>query len=208
MEQVENLFAERDVWLVNLFTEKFLILTGKQLVIDDTSPVSTVVSTDIPIPQPSATLPTSQPPYGMPMNYFSAQIVTPINALVAQQTHSDPLTSIHSLANFRRTNELENFVPPYSTHAYSTPHVPPRSALVPIGPITDEMFDRYVQRWQNRQRPVGPTHPTGRTGAVQLVRPVAATGQTSSLGHVIPNQPTASISTQPNSLSGLWCTRM
>ena len=37
MEQVENLFAERDVRLVDLFTEKFMILTGKQPVVDDTS---------------------------------------------------------------------------------------------------------------------------------------------------------------------------
>ena len=36
MEQVENLFAERDVRLVDLFSEMFLILTGKQPVIDDT----------------------------------------------------------------------------------------------------------------------------------------------------------------------------
>ena len=70
-EQVENLFAERDVRLVDLFTEKFLILTGRQLVIDDISPVSTVETTEVPVPQPSATLLASQPPYGMPMHYFS-----------------------------------------------------------------------------------------------------------------------------------------
>ena len=52
-------------------------------------PVSTVESTEIPIPQPSATLPTSQSPYGMPMNYFSGQTVTPTNVLVTQQTYSD-----------------------------------------------------------------------------------------------------------------------
>ena len=84
MEQVKNLFAERDVWLVDLITEKMLILAGKQLVIDDTSPDSTVTSTEIPIPQPSVTLPASQPSYGMPMHYFNGQTATPTNALAAQ----------------------------------------------------------------------------------------------------------------------------
>ena len=79
MEQVKNLFAERDVRLVDLITEKMMVLAGKQPVIDDTLPVSTVESIEIPIPQPSATLPTSQPPYGMPMNYFNGQIVMPTN---------------------------------------------------------------------------------------------------------------------------------
>ena len=103
-----------------------LILAGKQPVIDDTSPDSTVTSTEIPIPQPSVTLPASQPPYGMPMNYFSGQTVTPTNALVAQQTYSNPLTSIHGSANFCRMNELENSMLPYSTHAYNMPTVPPQ----------------------------------------------------------------------------------
>ena len=70
--------------LVDLFTEKFLILTGKQPVVDDTSPVSTVESTKILISQPSVTLRASQPPYGMPMHYFSGQTVMPTNALAAQ----------------------------------------------------------------------------------------------------------------------------
>ena len=89
MEQVENLFAERDVQLVNMFTDKLLTLAGKQLVIDDISPDSTVASTEIPVTQPTVTLPVSQPTYGMPMYYFSGQTVTPTNALVAQQTYSD-----------------------------------------------------------------------------------------------------------------------
>ena len=96
----------------------------------------------------------------MPLNYFNGQTVTPTNAMVAQPAYFDPITSILGSANFRRTNELENFVPPYSTYAYSTPPIPPKGDMAPIGPISDEMFDRYVQRWQNRQRPVGPTHPT------------------------------------------------
>ena len=85
--------------LVDLITEKMMILAGKQPVIDDTSPVSTIESTEIPVSQPSVTLPTSQPPYGMPMNYFSGQTVTPTNALVAQQTYSDPLTSVQLSPN-------------------------------------------------------------------------------------------------------------
>jgi len=122
-----------------------MILAGKLPVIDDTSPISTVESTDIPVSQPSVTLPVSQPPYEMPMNYFSGQRVTPTNALVAQQTYSDPLTSVHGSANFRRTYELENSTPPYSTHTYNMPLVPPRATIPQFSPITDEMFDRYVQ---------------------------------------------------------------
>ena len=102
-----------------------MILASKQPVIDDTSPISTVESTEIPIPQSSATLPTSQPSYGILMNYFSGQIVMPTNVLVAQQIYSDPLTSIHGSANFRRMYELENSTPPYSTHTYNMPLVPP-----------------------------------------------------------------------------------
>ena len=71
MEQVENLFAEREVRLVDMLTDKLLTLVGKQPVIDDISPVSTVETTEVPVPQPSATLLVSQPPYGMPMHYFS-----------------------------------------------------------------------------------------------------------------------------------------
>ena len=68
MEQVKNLFAERDVRLVDLITEKMMILAGKQPVIDDTLPVSTVESIEIPVSQSLVTLLESQPPYGMPMN--------------------------------------------------------------------------------------------------------------------------------------------
>jgi hypothetical protein len=119
------MFAERDVRLVNMFTNKLLTLVGKQPAIDDISLDSTVGTTEVPVPQPSVTLSASQPPYGMPMHYFSGQTVTPTNALVAQQTYSDPLTSIHSSVNFRPTYELENSIVPYSTHAYNMPTVPP-----------------------------------------------------------------------------------
>ena len=120
-------------------------------------PISTVESTEIPIPQPSATLPMSQPPYGMPMNYFSSQTITPTNVLVAQQTYYDPLTSAHGSANFHQTYELGNSTPPCSTHNYNMPPVSPRSTMPHIGPIMDEMSDQYVQRWQHMQQPVRPT---------------------------------------------------
>ena len=129
-----------------LITEKMMVLASKQPVIDDTLPVSTIESTDIPVSQPSVTLPASQLPYGMPMNYFSGQTVMPTNAMVAQQTYSDPLTSVHGSASFRRTYELENSTPPYSTHTYNMPPVPPRGTMPQFSPITDEMFDQYVQR--------------------------------------------------------------
>ena len=72
-----------------------------------------------------------------------------------------------------------------------------------IGPITDEMFDRYVQRWQHRQQPVRPTPSTGQTGSPQPVRPVISTGQTGSPSHATSNQQIASTSAQPNSLINL-----
>ena len=49
---------------------------------------------------------------------------------------------------------------------------PPRDTMPHIGPITDEMFDRYVQRGQHRQQLVRPTPSTGQTGSPQPVRPV------------------------------------
>jgi hypothetical protein len=75
------------------------------------------------------------------MNYFSGQTVTPTNALEAQQTYSDPLTSVHGTVNFRRTYELENSTPPYSTHTYNMTPVPARGTIPQFSPITDEMFD-------------------------------------------------------------------
>ena len=133
------------------------------------------------------------------MNYFSGQTVTPTNMLVAHQTYSDPLTSVHGLANFCRTYELENSMPPYSTHTYNMSSIPTRNTMPHIGPITDEMFDRYVQLRQHRQQPVRPTPSTDQTGSPQPVRPVVSTGQTGSSGHSAPNQQIVSTSTQPNS---------
>ena len=68
-----------------------------------------------------------------------------------------------------------------------------------IGPITDEMFDRYVQRWQHRQQPVRQTPSTGHTGSPQPVRPIVSTGQTGSPSHATSNQQIVSTSTQSNS---------
>ena len=119
------MFTEQDVCLVNMFTDKLLTLVGKQPIIDDISPDYTVETSEVHVPQPSVTLLASQPPYGMPMHYFSGQTVMPTNVLVAQQIYSDPLTSIHSSANFRPMHELENSIVPYSTHAYNMPMVPP-----------------------------------------------------------------------------------
>ena len=96
----------------------------------------------------------SQPQYGMPMNYFSGQTVTP--------TYTDPIMSIPGSANISRTNEFIQYIPPE----------PPRNSVPLIGPISDEMFDRYVQRWQNWQRPVRPVYQSGQTGTPQPVRPV------------------------------------
>ena len=88
-----------------------------------------------------------QPQYGIPMCYFSGQTVTP--------TNTNPIMSIPSSANISRTNEL---VPHVSL-------VPPRSYVRPIGPISDEMFDRYMQRWQNRQRLISPTSQYDQNGS-------------------------------------------
>ena len=53
------------------------------------------------------------------------------------------------------------------------PPVPPRNSVPPIGPISNEMFDRYMQHWQNWQRPVRPTYQSGQTGSPQPVHPVS-----------------------------------
>ena len=115
------------------------------------------------------------------MHYFSGQTVMP--------TYTDPIMSIPGSANISQKNELVLHVS----------QVPPRSSIPPIGPISDEMFDRYVQRWQNRQRPA---RPTSRSGSPQSIRPVAATSPTGLTGHVASQQQNASTSAQPNSSSG------
>ena len=119
----------------------------------------------------------------MPINYFSGQTVTP--------TYTDPIMSIPGSANISRTNEIVQYTPPEISRN-SVPHP---------GPISDEMFDRYVQRWQNRQRPVRPVYQPGQTGSPQPVRPVVPTGPTGPSGQFVSNQREVSTSTQPNSSS-------
>ena len=58
IEQVKDLLAERHVQLVNLLSSKMLIAAGKQPEeTNDPPPISTVVTTESPVSQPSATLP-------------------------------------------------------------------------------------------------------------------------------------------------------
>ena len=113
-----------------------------------------------------AASPLSQPQYGMPMNYFSGKTVI--------STYTDPIMSIPSSCNISQTNELVPYMP----------QAPRRSSMTPIGPISDEMFDQYVQHWQNRHRSVGPTSQSNQTGSPQQVRPVVAIGPT---GYTVPN---------------------
>lgn len=152
MEQIQKLLAERDVYWVNWLSSKERESAGKKPESADEPP--SVSTSEFYVPQPSAASPTSQPQYGMPMNYFSGQTVTP--------TYTDPIMSIPGSANISRTNEIVQYTPPEISRN-SVPHT---------GPISDEMFDRYVQRWQNRQRPVRPVYQPGQTGSPQPVRPV------------------------------------
>jgi len=137
LDQVKKLLAERDVHWVNWLSSKDRESAGKKPEIADEPPsVSTIATSEFYVPQQSAASPMSQPQYGMPMNYFTGQTVTP--------TYTDPIMSIPGSANISRTNELVSYIPPE----------PPRNSVPHTGPISDEMFDRYVQRCQNRQRPV------------------------------------------------------
>ena len=62
LEQVKNLLAKQDVHLVNLLSSKMLVAASKQPEItNDTSPISTTVTIETPISQPSTALPVSQP---------------------------------------------------------------------------------------------------------------------------------------------------
>ena len=49
---------------------------------NDPPPVITVVTSEVPISQPLATLPLSQ--FGIPLNYFNSQTLIPTNEMVAQ----------------------------------------------------------------------------------------------------------------------------
>jgi len=121
MEQIQKLLAERDIYWVNWLNSKERESAGKKPEIADENP--SVFTFEFYDPQPSAASSTSQPQYGMPMNYFGGQTVTP--------TYTDPIMSIPGSANISRTNEIIQYTPPEPTRN-SVPH---------IGPISDEMFD-------------------------------------------------------------------
>ena len=75
MEQIQKLLAERDIYWVNWLSSKERESAGKKPESADEPP--SVSTSEFYVPQPSAGSPTSQPQYGMPMNYFSGQTVTP-----------------------------------------------------------------------------------------------------------------------------------
>ena len=84
LEQVKKLLAKRDVHCVNWLSSREREAAVKQLEIaNDTPPVSAAITFEVHTSQPSATLPVSQPQYGMPMHYFSGQTLTPTSTLVA-----------------------------------------------------------------------------------------------------------------------------
>jgi len=69
MEQIQKLLDERDVYRVNWLSSKERESAGKKTETADEPP--SVSTSEFYVPQPSAASPTSQPQYGMPMNYFS-----------------------------------------------------------------------------------------------------------------------------------------
>ena len=58
LNKLKDLLAKQDVQLINLLSSKMLIAAGKQPEeTNDPPPISTVVTTESPVSQPSATLP-------------------------------------------------------------------------------------------------------------------------------------------------------
>jgi hypothetical protein len=96
MEQIQKLLAEHDVYWVNWLSSKERDSAAKKPEIADEHPF--VSTSEFYVPQPSTASPTSQPQYGMPMNYFSGQTMTPM--------YTDPIMSIPGSANISRTNEI------------------------------------------------------------------------------------------------------
>jgi hypothetical protein len=101
LEQVKNLLAERDVHLANWLSSREWKTVGKQPETNKSPSFTSTVTSEVPISQPLATLPISQPQFRMSLNYFSSQTVTPINAMVAHSSYFDPITNIPSSANIR-----------------------------------------------------------------------------------------------------------
>ena len=86
LDQVQKLLAERDVHWANWLNSKNRESAGKEPEIADEPPsISTVATSEFYVPQPSAAFPVNQPQYGVPMNYFSGQMETPI--------YTDPISS-------------------------------------------------------------------------------------------------------------------
>ena len=101
LEQVKNFLAEQDVHLANWLSSRERKAVGKQPKTNNLPSFTTTVTSEVPISQPLATLPISQPQFRMSLNYFSSQTITPINAMVAHSSYSDPITNISSSANIR-----------------------------------------------------------------------------------------------------------
>ena len=99
LEQVKNFLAEQDVHLANWLSSRERKAVGKQPETNNSPSFTSTVTSEVPISQPLATLPISQPQFRMSLNYFSSQTVTPINAMVAHSSYSDPITNIPSSAN-------------------------------------------------------------------------------------------------------------
>ena len=130
LDQVKKLLAEHNVHWVNWLRSKEREAAGTKLEISSESPsVSTIATSKLYTPQPSAASLVSQPQYGMLMHSFNGQTVRPM--------YTYPIMSILNSTIISQINEL---VP----HMAQVPH---KSTVPPIGPISDEMFDRYVQRW-------------------------------------------------------------
>jgi len=85
LDQVKSMLAERDIYLVNWLSSKEWETTNKQPAIThDPPPVVSSATCETPIFKPSAASSMYQPQFGMSLNYFSGQIVTPTNVMVAQ----------------------------------------------------------------------------------------------------------------------------
>ena len=89
VEQIQKLLAEHDVYWVNWLSSKERESVGKKPETVDEPP--SVSTSEFYISQPSAASSMRQPQYGMPMNYFSGQTVTP--------TYTKPIMSILGSAN-------------------------------------------------------------------------------------------------------------
>src|SRR5688572_18872634 len=65
--------------------------------------------------------------------------------MVVYPEQPEPIATIPSSVIPSRTNELANFIPPYTLVAYNVPPIPPQGTGIPYGPVPDEVFDSYLQ---------------------------------------------------------------